>query len=933
MSTPPLHTSLSGEALLQRQKVRREQLAQWKATRLPLLKQQLAKRPTSLATADPTTSKRPRPTPLDANDPDAVAQALAAARAAAASVVTAHQQLADADAGGDAMDVDAQPPGQTATPDANTESQANGTEGNDNDMDGDALDQFMLDVQSQVREINQADAARLAAAAASAGDPSDPNSTALPADKLTGNNDNDSDVDPDDILAYAAKKLAKKKDMATVDHSQIEYEPFTKIFYIEPPELAHLTPDDVAALRLSLDGIKVQGKNPPKPATKWSQLGLPGVTMDTIKRLGFTSPTPIQAQAVPAIMAGRDVIGVAKTGSGKTVAFLLPLLRHVKAQRPLAAGEGPVALIMTPTRELAMQIHKEMKTFGKPLGLRSLCCYGGSPISDQIAELKRGAEVVVCTPGRMIDLLTANSGRVTNLRRVTYLVLDEADRMFDMGFEPQVMKIVNNVRPNRQTVLFSATFPRQMEALARKILRRPLEITVGGKSVVTSTVTQMVEVISDGDKGKYLKLLDLLGRWYSGQGGAGAGEDGSRILIFVDRQESADDLLNLLFKRGYVCNSLHGGKDQADRDSTISDFKAGVFPILIATSVAARGLDVKGLNLVVNYDCPNHKEDYVHRVGRTGRAGKPGTAVTFITPDQERYAGDLVDAMRASGAQVPEALDKLATGFKAKVQAGQAQRASSGFGGKGLEKLDKDREVMQRAQKLAMGIVDEVEEDEAGDDEDGADDGADGSVPERVGDIVLPPTVSVRPEATGASIAPAAATATAASTSTGPVSSAVLKAQEVAARINAQVKLKSAAVAAAASSAAAAAASVAGAAPAGTGTGSEAGIVNYTCEFEINDYPQRARWRVTNKEQINQIVELSGAAMTTRGLFFPPGKTPGPGERKLYLFIEGETQLAVDKAKMEIARILREATLASVEIELKASNLGGGGGAGRYSVV
>jgi ATP-dependent RNA helicase DDX46/PRP5 len=285
---------------------------------------------------------------------------------------------------------------------------------------------------------------------------------------------------------------------------------------------------------------------------------------------------------------------------------------------------------------------------------QAVCAYGGSPIKDQIAEMKKGAEIIVCTPGRMIDLLTANSGRVTNLKRVTYLVLDEADRMFDMGFEPQVMKIVNNIRPDRQTVLFSATFPKQMDSLARKILRnKPLEITVGGRSVVAAEIEQIVEVRSEDSK--FNRLLEILGQMYN--------EDPEcRTLIFVDRQEAADNLLRELLRRGYLCMSLHGGKEQVDRDQTIADFKSGVVPVVIATSVAARGLDVKQLKLVINYDCPNHMEDYVHRAGRTGRAGNKGTCVTFITPEQERYSVDIYRAVSASAATVPKELEALATG-------------------------------------------------------------------------------------------------------------------------------------------------------------------------------------------------------------------------------------------------------------------------------
>jgi ATP-dependent RNA helicase DDX46/PRP5 len=218
---------------------------------------------------------------------------------------------------------------------------------------------------------------------------------------------------------------------------------------------------------------------------------------------------------------------------------------------------------------------------------------------------------------------------------------------------PQVMKIVGQIRPDRQTVLFSATFPRQMEALARKILRKPLEITVGGRSVVAAEIEQIVEVREESTK--FNRLLEYLGRITNE-------DEDARVLIFVDRQEAADNLLRDLSLKGHICMSLHGGKDQVDRDSTISDFKSGVVRIVIATSVAARGLDVKQLKLVVNYDAPNHMEDYVHRAGRTGRAGNKGTCVTFITPDQERYALDLVRALTASGANIPSELKTMGDG-------------------------------------------------------------------------------------------------------------------------------------------------------------------------------------------------------------------------------------------------------------------------------
>lgn len=288
---------------------------------------------------------------------------------------------------------------------------------------------------------------------------------------------------------------------------------------------------------------------------------------------------------------------------------------------------------------------------------------------------------------------------------MTYVVLDEADRMFDMGFEPQVMRIVDNVRPDRQTVMFSATFPRAMEALARRILSKPIEVQVGGRSVVCSDVEQQVIVIEE--EKKFLKLLELLGHYQ---------ESGS-VIIFVDKQEHADGLLKDLMRASYPCMSLHGGIDQYDRDSIINDFKNGTCKLLVATSVAARGLDVKHLILVVNYSCPNHYEDYVHRAGRTGRAGNKGYAYTFITEDQARYAGDIIKALELSGTAVPPDLEKLWSDFKDQQKAeGKIIKKSSGFSGKGF-KFDETEQALanerKKLQKAALGLQDSDDEDAA----------------------------------------------------------------------------------------------------------------------------------------------------------------------------------------------------------------------------
>ncbi|EPY49938.1 ATP-dependent RNA helicase Prp11 [Schizosaccharomyces cryophilus OY26] len=665
----------------------------------------------------------------------------------------------------------------------------------------------------------------------------------------------------ENLLALAAKR-SKKKDVISVDHSKMNYEDFRKDFYVEPEELKHLTPREVDELRASLEGIKVRGIDCPKPVTSWSQCGLSAQTMDVIRGLGYGNPTSIQSQAIPAISSGRDVIGVAKTGSGKTIAFLLPMFRHIRDQRPLRNGEGPIGIIMTPTRELAVQIHRECKPFAKALNLRAVCAYGGAPIKDQIAELKRGAEIVVCTPGRMIDVLSANQGRVTNLHRCTYLVLDEADRMFDLGFEPQVMRIINNVRPNRQTVLFSATFPRAMEALARKVLKKPIEITVGGRSVVASEVEQIVEVRSE--ESKFMRLLELLGELYNTKADV-------RTLVFVDRQEAADALFADLMKRGYTSNSIHGGKEQNDRDSTISDFKAGVFDVLIATSVAARGLDVKSLQLVVNYDCPNHMEDYVHRVGRTGRAGHTGVAVTFITPDQEKYAVDIAKALQLSKQHVPDELRKLAQQFLEKVKAGKEKAAGGGYGGKGLSRLDETRNAERKMQRKAYG--EDVEEEQVEEEHAPLE-----KLPaeKSTGDFTLD---RVRAAIGGITARALSGQNGQANKLTQPIS--IIKSD----------------------------------------------TDEFKAKMEINDYPQQARWAVTNNANIMHVTELTGTSITTRGNFYLPGKNPEAGEEKLYLWIEGPSELVVSQAVTELKRLLLEGVEHSLEGSSKAAPTG------RYTVV
>ncbi|KAI9763956.1 MAG: pre-mRNA processing RNA-helicase [Geoglossum simile] len=703
------------------------------------------------------------------------------------------------------------------------------------------------------------------------------------------------DANPDDILAMASK-ARKKKDLPAVNHAKMNYEPFRRNFYVEPAELEGMTEEEVADLRLELDGIKIRGVDAPKPVQKWSQCGLGVQPLDAIRKLGFEKPTSIQSQAIPAIMSGRDVIGVAKTGSGKTIAFLLPMFRHIKDQRSLESLDGPIGLVMAPTRELATQIHKECKTFLKALNLRAVCAYGGAPIKDQIADLKRGAEIIVCTPGRMIDLLAANSGRVTNLKRVTYLVLDEADRMFDMGFEPQIMKVIANIRPDRQTVLFSATFPRQMEALARKTLQKPVEIVVGGRSVVAPEITQIVEVRAE--ESKFHRLLELLGELYDK-------DEDARTLIFVDRQESADGLLRDLMRKGYPCMSIHGGKDQIDRDSTIDDFKAGVVPILVATSVAARGLDVKQLKLVVNYDAPNHLEDYVHRAGRTGRAGNTGSAVTFITEEQERYTIDIAKALRQSGQQVPEQVQKMVDSFMDKVKSGKEKASGSGFGGKGLERLDQERDAARNRERKTYKTGEEEDEDkeETKKDDEIIVKAASTTAPAISALPGVPKGIDLNGKIT---VHKKETVDASAGGSKNPLDRVMQATADIHTRLNKTGQLRSGVPI--------------------DNKGPDAGAFHAT--LEINDFPQKARWAVTNRTNVAKILEATGTSITSKGSFYPPGKEPGPGENpKLYILVEGDTEVVVTNAMRELMRLLKEGTAAAMDSESRAP------ASGRYNVV
>ncbi|GIL44076.1 hypothetical protein Vafri_1631 [Volvox africanus] len=416
---------------------------------------------------------------------------------------------------------------------------------------------------------------------------------------------------------------------------------FEKCFYLEHPAVSARSSEQVESFRRSKQ-IHVYGDGVPKPVTSFEEASFPEYVLAEVIHAGFKEPTPIQCQGWPMALLGRDLIGLAETGSGKTLAYLLPAVVHINAQPYLQPGDGPIVLVLAPTRELAVQIQQECQRFGSSSRIKNTVVYGGAPKGPQARDLRAGVEIVIATPGRLIDMLDS---RVTNLRRVTYLVLDEADRMLDMGFEPQIRKIVDQIRPDRQTLLWSATWPKEVQAIARDFLKNPYQVIIGSPDLKANhNIRQIVEMVEGF--AKYPRLRKLLE----------AEMDGRRILIFVETKRGCDELVRQLRTDGYPALGLHGDKSQQERDWVLQEFKNGSHPIMLATDVAARGLDVKDIKVVVNYDMPKTAEDYVHRIGRTGRAGAHGTAYSFFTTADARLARQLVEVMQEAGQQPPPEL-------------------------------------------------------------------------------------------------------------------------------------------------------------------------------------------------------------------------------------------------------------------------------------
>lgn len=452
--------------------------------------------------------------------------------------------------------------------------------------------------------------------------------------------------------------------LRSIDWKTVDVVPFQKNFYKEHDAIKSMTDEEVEAFRREKD-ITISGNDIPRPVRSFEEACFPPYILKEIERAGFEKPTGIQSQGWPMAMSGKDVIGIAETGSGKTLAFLLPSIVHINAQPLLERGDGPIVLVLCPTRELALQTQQECDKFGYSSKIKNTCVYGGVSRRPQIETLRKGVEILIATPGRLIDML---EGGHTNLRRVTYLVLDEADRMLDMGFEPQIQKIVDQIRPDRQTLLWSATWPKEVKEIAAQFTSDPIKVNIGSLDLTANiNVTQHILCVDPREKDQ--KIIDLLRSCL----------DKGKTLIFTARKRQADILANDISRAGLKAIAIHGDKTQNARDWTLRQFKEGRSQIMIATDVASRGLDVKDIKCVINYDFPGSIEDYIHRIGRTARAGKSGDAYSFFTYEDSKRARELVKLLRDAKQEIPDQL----MSYSHSSRGGGRSNYRTGGGGRG----------------------------------------------------------------------------------------------------------------------------------------------------------------------------------------------------------------------------------------------------------
>ncbi|XP_053161591.1 ATP-dependent RNA helicase DDX3X isoform X3 [Hemicordylus capensis] len=446
--------------------------------------------------------------------------------------------------------------------------------------------------------------------------------------------------------------------------------------------------------------VEATGNNCPPHIESFSDVDMGEIVMGNIELTRYTRPTPVQKYAIPIIKEKRDLMACAQTGSGKTAAFLLPILSQIYTDGPGDAlramkengrygrrKQYPISLVLAPTRELAVQIYEEARKFAYRSKVRPCVVYGGADIGQQIRDLERGCHLLVATPGRLVDMM--ERGKI-GLDFCKYLVLDEADRMLDMGFEPQIRRIVeqDTMPPKgvRQTMMFSATFPKEIQMLARDFLEEYIFLAVGRVGSTSENITQKVVWVEESDKRSFLlDLLNATGKDCLGEfqhNSNGSGKD-SLTLVFVETKKGADSLEDFLYHEGYACTSIHGDRSQRDREEALHQFRSGRSPILVATAVAARGLDISNVKHVINFDLPSDIEEYVHRIGRTGRVGNLGLATSFFNERNINITKDLLDLLVEAKQEVPSWLENMAyeQHHKGGSSRGRSKgRFSGGFG-------------------------------------------------------------------------------------------------------------------------------------------------------------------------------------------------------------------------------------------------------------
>ncbi|XP_066587502.1 probable ATP-dependent RNA helicase DDX17 [Prorops nasuta] len=447
------------------------------------------------------------------------------------------------------------------------------------------------------------------------------------------------------------KKTVKSKQsggaLSKINWDNYALEPFHKNFYIEHSAVKNRSKEEIYKFRESNE-IKVKGTDIPNPIKYFEEGNFPPCIIEELNRLGYMQPTPIQSQGWPIALSGRDLVAIAETGSGKTLGYILPAIIHVIHQPRLNPGDGPIVLILAPTRELAQQIQEVANYFGGSASVKNTCIFGGAPKGPQVRDLEHKVEICIATPGRLIDFLEKGT---TRLHRCTYLVLDEADRMLDMGFEPQIRKIIEQIRPDRQILMWSATWPKEVKILAEDFLTDYMHLNVGSLTLSANhNILQIVDVCQEFEKDvKLHRLLQEIGM-----------EKENRTIIFVETKKKVDDITRNIRKDGWQALSIHGDKNQKERDHVLKEFRSGRSPILVATDVAARGLDVDDVKYVINFDYPSSSEDYVHRIGRTGRKKKTGTAYAFFTNHNMKHAKDLIEVLREAGQNINPRLNEMA---------------------------------------------------------------------------------------------------------------------------------------------------------------------------------------------------------------------------------------------------------------------------------